>query len=193
MNLLFLVVGLFVVLSPGLLHTIPTWSLADVGGTQTTGLGVSYGGNYYCSTTHTGDVCVKATSLFTSGFTSPTAVLVHAVVFAAVLYVLPTYVNMGSLSTSSILTLTALFAALSPGLLLTLPAVSVADCATKGVHDGSDGNTLTGCTGTPVKATAPHCYACHEMWMSGFTSTPAVLVHGVVFGAVVYFLATRYL
>ena len=187
-------IGLFVILSPGLLLTIPVLSQTDI-----TDKGIAYdasGTVTFCTgSTTTEAECKKPTDVLGSGYTSPAAVLVHALVFAAAVYLVPSYVGLRQLNQNAVLILAALFVALSPGLLLTLPALSKTNCGTgqKNVADDMGANnefcnTIT----TITESTAPKCNKCTSIWMSGFTDVLPVVVHAVVFGVVVYYVSQRY-
>jgi len=190
-------VGLFVILSPGLLLTLPPLSQK-----ATNAKGVSYEGEGVTVCPANNDVefkaqahCTKATDIFVSGYTDIPAVFVHAVVFAALLYYLPKQMGLKALSTQALVALVALFVLLSPGLLLTLPALTKTECGenNKNVSDNDDG-TQRYCDAITLPFTSaayPKCHKCTSFWISGFTSVPAVLVHGVVFGALTYVAATQ--
>jgi hypothetical protein len=84
-------VGLFIILSPGLIVTIPALTVTDL-----TNLGVGYDEDSpyttpLACTSAKLDVegCKKATSWWLSGYTTALAVFVHAVIFALILSVLP--------------------------------------------------------------------------------------------------------
>jgi len=188
-----MLVGLFIVLSPGLLLTIPSMSLTDAG-TK----GVSSGAAGAADACADGDEavenCKKATSLWMSGMTTTVSVIVHTLVFAVLLYFLPNFISSaGAYSQQAVVVLALLFAVLSPGVLLTLPSLSKADCGSggKNVADGVNYcETISDADLT--EALNPKCYKCTRLFNSGFTSLPAALVHGVVFGVVVYYVASNY-
>lgn len=185
-------IGLFVILSPGLLLTLPA-----LGQTEITDKGISW------QNTSTVDACLaanssepeckKPTDVLVSGYTTTAAVLVHALVFAAAVYLVPSFVGLRQLNQNAVLVLTALFVALSPGLLLTLPPLSKTSCGA-GHKNVADGDPLEFCNdiATITEAATPKCHKCTSIWMSGFTDVSAVLVHAVVFGVVVYYVSQRY-
>jgi hypothetical protein len=225
---LFIVVGLFVILSPGFLLTLPALSPSE-------GLakGISYTPDTYadaslntaptaCSsgtawvtadlnagvvdTTHHGE-CRKAKSFFVSGYMSTVSALVHAVVFAAVLYFLPTYFGQRNPAAKTVVMLSALFLLLTPGLLLTLPALSRADCglggksvASSAKFCGVNQNKYTGGgAGTAIWSVSDAfgsgdaCDKCTSIWMSGHTGILPVFIHAVVFGSAAYIAAKNWM
>jgi len=188
-TLITLLVGLFVILSPGLILTLPS-----LGASELIQLGVAYnsGENHACASgaVINGDpICDKATRVLVSGYTSPLATVVHTLVFAAVLYLLPNAIGLGRFSQTQILVFAGAFLALSPGLLLTLPALSLDECGSDGknIVDTIDGNYCN------AEHATGKCATCSSAWRSGETSTSAVLVHAVLFGVVCYALAYNYL
>lgn len=190
-DVLVLIIGLFVILSPGLILTIPGLSQTDI---TNKGVATDFtsgaSGDYCDSANATDDACKRPTKVLTSGFTSVVAVLVHTVVFAAALYFLPAAVGIGALKPQAILALAALFAVLSPGLLLTLPHLSKDDCGALSIGQGTDGS-VTQCSAVSGAPDAGgNCEKCQAYWMSGFTSVPAVFVHAIVYGVVAYFVAS---
>jgi len=188
-------VGLFVILSPGLLLTIPPLSLDEI-----TKKGVSYedgsGGAAEACTSVTGTgveaECKKAHDLFASGYTSQVAVLLHALVFAAALYFLPQNIGLRTFDNTSILVMAGLFAVLSPGLLLTLPSLSKTDCGV-GKKNIADDGEFCDAIDTITEAAAPNCKKCTSVFASGHTGVVPVIVHGLVFGTVAYYVARNYL
>jgi hypothetical protein len=229
MSSVFIVVGLFVILSPGFLLTLPALSPSE-------GLakGISYTRDIYtdaamdaaptaCSsgtawvtadlnagaidTTHHGE-CRKAKSFFVSGYMSTVSALVHAVVFAAVLYFVPTYFGQPNPAPKTVVMLSALFLLLTPGLLLTLPALSRADCGAGGKNIASSakfcGVNPNKYTGTPQTGSAiwsasdafgsgDACDKCTSIWMSGHTGILPVFIHAAVFGSAAYIAAKNWM
>ena len=189
-----MLVGLFVILSPGLLLTLPQLSLDEM-----TKKGVSYdsgsGTAVACTNITTAPVepeCKKAHDLFASGYTSQVAVLVHALVFAAALYFLPQNVGLRTFDNTSILVMAGLFALLSPGLLLTLPALSKEECG-MGKKNIADDGEFCEVIDPITQAAAPNCKKCTGVFASGHTGVLPVVVHGLVFGTAAYFVARNYL
>lgn len=188
-------IGLFVILSPGLLLTLPALSLGDI---QSKGISTGAAGSAtLCASVATGANCIKAHDVWASGYTSHAAVLVHSLVFALVLYMLPQYVGLRTFDNSSILTMTALFAVLSPGLLLTLPALTKVDCGIDGKKvaeaDGANQNEYCDAIAPITSAAAPKCNQCTSWFGSNHTAVVPVLVHSLVFGTAAYFVAKNYL
>ena len=183
-----LLVGLFIILSPGLLLTIPPLSLTEL---ENKSIGSGTASNFaICEDTTTAENCKKAASLFASGYTSVPAVLVHGLVFALALYFLPQYIGLRKFGSQGILVLSVLFVALSPGFLLTLPALSKTACGITGKHvgetTGPQATEYCDAITTITKANNPKCHKCTSVWMSGFTDVVPVLVHAVVFAAATY-------
>lgn len=198
-NAFLVVIGLFVLLSPGLVLTIPGLAqstIEDLGVAFTSGASTVT----YCDPTTTAQTnCKKPTNIFASGYTSSIAVLVHTIVFAAVLYFLIPAVGFEALSGTRILALSVIFGLLQPGLLLTLPALSAADCGQTGKHI-ADSNAsgvefycegLNGfAPGTTFTSTAfPNCTKCTSWFNSGQSTLLPVLVHSIVYGLLIYWLA----
>lgn len=186
-------VGLFIILSPGFLLTLPTLGDSDL-----TDLGVGFGDAptiTTCAGNRVNAVCTKAVSVWTSGYTTVIAVVVHSLVFAALLYYLPQVsgLSLPSFDVQTCLIFALLFGLLSPGLLLTLPPLSLTECGKgTGKKNIFDGTAYCNTKTAPlVKATDPKCYECTQFWMSGQTALVPVLVHGLVFGAVAYYVAQR--
>ena len=183
-NYLALIAGLFVILSPGLLLTLPALTKENVNT-----IGVSYGaagaatacpssGDY----TEAGkEHCADAVKVFVSGYTSVLAIVIHTLVFAVLINYLPQIVGLKGFSFNAVAVLSILFLLLSPGLLLTLPALGKVECGEnhRNIADGVDY-----CN---VDDTGDNCKKCASVWNSGFTSLPAVLVHAIVFGGVSWF------
>lgn len=187
-NYLALIAGLFVILSPGLLLTLPALSKENV---DTLGVSHGTGSATPCGT---GDYsaypqCSDATRFFTSGYTSVLAVVIHTIVFAILVNYLPEMVGLKNFSFNAVAVLSVLFLLLSPGLILTLPALSKIECGFnhKNVADGAD---FCEAIPTITAAANPNCHKCTSIWNSGFTSLPAVLVHAIVFGGVSWFALT---
>jgi len=194
-----ILIGLFVILSPGLLLTIPGLS-------QTTieDLGVAYPSGpsdvAFCSSSTTAeDNCNKPTNIFVSGYTSVVSVLVHTIVFAAILYFLIPVLNQPAFSGTQILVFSLLFGLLAPGLLLTIPALSASDCGQNGKHiaDAFSGPQL--CSGplgsangtTFVSANYPNCAKCTSWFNSGETNFLPIVIHAIVFGVLVWYIGNN--
>lgn len=170
-------VGLFVLLSPGFLLTLPALSLTDI-----INLGISHrnsgGSASLCADTTTHKECKDAAKVFRSGYTSVNAALVHTVVFAGLLFAFSHFMFQVSAQTIGIYSL--LFLLLSPGIFVNIPTVSLETCGTdKNVADGS-----VFCT---AASTGTDCKQCNKFWMSKFTSDTGILVHAIVFGVIVHF------
>lgn len=180
-NYLALIAGLFVLLSPGLLLTLPALSKDNVAS-----LGVAHDAGVQCGTgDYTGYTnCENAIRIFTSGYTSLLAIVVHTLVFAVLINYLPEVVGLKAFSFNAVAVLSVLFLLLSPGLILTLPALGKVECGEnqKNIADGG-----AYCDAITIDDTTPHCKKCTRVWNSGFTSLPAVLVHAVVFGGASWF------
>jgi hypothetical protein len=104
-------------------------------------------------------------------------------------------VGLPSPDATAVFVYTALFALLSPGLLLTLPALSPTDCGADGKHifdefEGDD--TFCDAIGT-INDDTPKCKKCTSWNTSGFTGVVPVLVHSLVFGSAAYFISKSYL
>ena len=195
-----LLISLFIVLSPGFLLNIPHISASDA-----LDQGISYenSGPHLCSSATawldlTKPECKKAEGVFTSGYTSHTDVLLHSVLFSIVLAFLPEMLKMRKLSMKWNICFTVLFLLLSPGFLLTLPALNITDCGAGhkniAAPDANNSSTLTFCdamTGAFTKNDA--CDKCNNIWMSGMTGPAAVLVHSIVFGTACYAFGTYWL
>lgn len=199
-----ILIGTFVLLSPGFLLTLPALTQTNINN-----LGVGYNnedtnpdGAILCSSTTTAQAeCKKPTEVWVSGYTSVVAALVHALVFALVLYALPTIIRGRGFSLPQIAVLSGLFLALSPGVLLTLPPLSRTDCG-KGEKNIADvsGVAVGGvtpykfCAGTEsgfdstvvFDTTKPNCKKCVSPWMSNQTNPLPVIVHSLVFAAGAY-------
>jgi fructose 1,6-bisphosphatase len=83
---------------------------------------------------------------------------------------------------------------------LTLPNLSKVDCGSGDGHKwifddvaspGTDSFCQTFADAAITKAATPKCFDCIQIWMSGQTSVASVLVHGLVFGVLVYFISQR--
>lgn len=199
-----ILIGLFVILSPGLLLTLPTLSQTTI-----TDLGVSYtsGPNVEtCDGTVVGEAnCDKPKKILASGYTWPLAVLVHTLVFAAVLFFLVPALGIPSFTTQAVVVFSVLFGVLTPGLLLTLPPLSAVDCGETGKFisdvDPQDAPNQLFCagvngfpSGTAFDSTDyPNCHKCTSFWMSSQTNLLPVVVHAAVFGIVSYYIAKAYL
>jgi hypothetical protein len=184
-NYLALIAGLFVILSPGLLLTLPPLTKDNA-----TTIGVSYGAAGAAASCTTGDYatetqCSDATRFFVSGYTSVLAIVIHTLVFAVLVNYLPEMVGLKSFSFNAVAVLSVLFLLLSPGLVLTLPALGKVECGInhKNIADGTDFCDAI----TTIDSTTPNCKKCTSFWNSGFTSLPATLVHAIVFGGVSWF------
>jgi len=200
MTFIFTIVGLFVILSPGLLLTLPALS-------QTAAIdkGYAYGGTLdtdpatgFCAaaTFSTNEVCKKHVGFWTSNETSPVAVVVHSVVFAIALIMIQKQFFLGSfLTTNAIIVLSVLFGVLSPGLVVTLPNLSKAECGKtgRGVAD-TVSSVVTYCNNIATITSAnENCHKCISVGGSGFTSPVAIIVHAILFGVIAAFLVNNYL
>lgn len=183
-NAFALIAGLFVILSPGLILTLPPLSKDQINT-----IGVSHGAAgaaVTCSATltYTDDSCKKAERFFVSGYTSLLAIVVHALVYALLLNFVPEMVGLKAFGFNAIAVLSVLFLLLSPGLILTLPALTKIDC---GINQKNIADAGDYCDAVTVSTSTPNCEKCTRVWNSGFTSLPAVLVHTLVFGGVAWF------
>jgi hypothetical protein len=182
-----LVLGLFVVLSPGIFLTLPTLGLTDLtakgissgaGGTNVPGAAATACASVGITAPAQ---CKKAAGLWRSGQTTMTAAFVHTIVFACALFFLAPLMAI-NLSYGTLIVSSVLFFVLSPGILLNLPKLSMSQCASRNVAD--DGNFCdTGAVGK--------CAKCNSFWRSGFTEEWDVLVHGVLLAAIVYVVSTK--
>lgn len=203
-----LLIGLFIILSPGILLTLPPLD-------QTTiiELGVGYmngspGTAAYCSALTTAEPeCDKPTETWVSGYTSNGAAIIHAVVFVLLLLFVPALlsflgVEMRTLPFTFIIVLGLLFFILSPGVLLTIPALSAADCGQDGKNIIDDGDSSPAnpkfCAGSYDSWPAgtvftavdwPHCNKCTSWFNSGQTNFLPVVVHSAVFAGLAWFSA----
>lgn len=196
MNYLVTLIGLFIVLSPGLLLSIPALSDTEVA-SRGIASGTTNTGGTLCAANSTNAACTKATSIWNSMQTSVPAAAVHAIVFAAVVWVfqsqMPQY---GSLSVQNILLVAIVFGVLSPGVLLTLPSLSQKECGlgNRNVSETGAAGSREFCdaiTDPLTKADHPNCYKCTKFWNSEFSSPLAIIVHSIVFGVVIYWLSTN--
>jgi len=202
MNYVLSLIGLFVVLSPGLLLTLPALSHADA-----KAKGISYASSAGASGVATGptndaDVCDsaanftdkipcgRATRVWNSEETSTGAVLIHALIFAAAVVALQqTMPQVLSPQPVTVVVLFAVaFAVLSPGFLVTLPALSTKECGTGGRYVANNNNFCDSPSLTTLTVGTP-CQKCTSFWLSGSTSPLAIIVHGILFGILVYWLS----
>lgn len=197
-----ILIGLFIILSPGLILTIPGLSQSNI-----TDKGVSYGLTpvTLCTASSTAESqCKKPTQVLTSGYTSVTAVLVHTLVFAVLLYILPPALGLRQPSAQAVIGAAVLFLLLSPGLILTLPPLTAGNCGynNQNIADDSGGGVLKYCyadagTGADAfppgqqftSATTPNCQKCTSWWASGYTGFLPIVVHAAVFGLLAYIAA----
>lgn len=201
LNAFVILLGLFVLLSPGLLLTIPGLSIG-----QAQDLGVAYLNEpstvVFCDpSTVAQSECKKPSDVFVSGYTYWIAVLVHTVVFAAVLYFLIPALNIPAFSGQAIVVFSLLFGVLAPGLIFTLPGLTAAECGQTGkrIADVNPAATTTTlyceglngfAPGTSFNSTNyPNCAKCTSWVFSGQTNLLPILVHAVVFGILVYYIA----
>lgn len=209
-NLVYLAT-LFVLLSPGLLLTLPSLTPSEVaakgiakpGGLDAAVFCASAAGGDYASTT--ANNCKKAAALLMSGQTSPLAAVVHAAVFGAAVVLLPTVVSgVKPFTSQQIIAFAALFFVLSPGILVTLPALTKQQCGVdKNVADNTAGSLGPdgGFTTTPkfcnsvttLAAGNVNCTKCTSIFSSRFTNPLPIGVHAVVFTALLYVLGPAYL
>jgi hypothetical protein len=190
------IIILFIILSPGLILTIP--GLSDGG---ITNMGVAFGsGPAVACPDATPPVeanCKKPTQILASGYTHILAIFIHAAVFAVILYFLPMWLGLGRLDINAILVLTALFVLLSPGLLLTLPPLSKNQCGegnqnvaeSTGTEIGNYCDAIT----TITSSNTPNCAKCTSWWTSNQTGFVPILVHALVFGILAYYIALTFL
>lgn len=199
-----ILIGLFVILSPGLLLTIPGLSqttIEDIGVAFVSGP-TTTGAVTFCSSTSTSESeCNKPTDIFVSGYTSVVSVLVHTIVFAAILYFLLPVLNQPSMSGTQILVFSLLFGLLAPGLLLTIPALSASDCGQNGKHiadvSGPANFYCSGPLGFPngrsfPSSSYPNCSKCTSWFNSGETNFLPVIIHAIVFGLLVYYIGNNF-
>jgi len=194
MSYLITLVGLFVILSPGLLLTLPGLSQKEI---NSKGISSGAAGSATvcpATTSLTGLTnCLEATAWWASMETSYMAVGIHAVVFYLAVYTAQMqFPQNGTYSATSMMLLAGLFAVLSPGVLLTLPALSLDDCGLNN-HNVADGARYCDSTYWDTNALQANCKKCSGIVNSGFTSPVSIVVHSAVFGAVVYFLGSQYL
>ena len=193
MEYLILCVGLFVVLSPGLFLTIPPLQNRDA-----IALGVSWddsGSATLCANTNFSggskkDSCAAATRLWRSEFTTFTAVVIHAIVYAILLQICARYLGLPKVRTDEMVYLAALFVILTPGLFLTLPRLTKEICGKNGASDNGrhiadDGNFCED-IGT-INSTTPNCQKCTSVFFSQSTQPISVLVHAVLLGVILQF------
>ena len=203
-----LLLGLFIILSPGILLTLPPLD-------QTTieDLGVGYmngspGTATFCTSGTTAEPeCKKPTQTWVSGYTSNGAAVIHALVLVLILAFIPGLLSAVGvyLPTMPLLYIVALgvaFILLSPGVLLTIPALSAADCGQDGknIMDNGPGSPVNPrfCAGSYdsfapgtvfTAADYPHCNKCTSWFNSGETNFLPTVVHSVVFVAVAWLMA----
>ena len=201
-----LLLGLFVILSPGLILTIPGLSQTNIDNKGVAYL-ASSGTVQDCSaSTTTEDECKKPAGVLATGYTNGLAIFIHTLIFAALLYLLPGFIGLAPFNTTTVIIFAGLFALLSPGLILTLPPLSPSQCgeSNNNIADTFNGS-LRFCQGTagtdrgiPVgtkftNALYPNCYKCQSWWVSGSTGVVPILVHAVVFGLLVWIISRYYL
>lgn len=180
--------GLFVVLSPGLLLTLPALDKTDatnkgIGYKTSTATWNACGSTASNYTTY--DECKNATKVNMSGYTTVMATVVHALVFALLLWYGPHLAGIKrDFTPSQIATLSAVFVALSPGVILTLPALSKTEC---GKGKKNVGDSAVFCDAQTALGT--NCTKCTSLFNSGFTSVPAIVVHAIVFVVLIKYLA----
>lgn len=179
-------VGLFILLSPGFFLTLPSLSVSDL-----THQGVSFGSNptatTFCSAnTKTEPNCKKAMSVWRSGYTTLLAGVVHTVVFGALLYAASRTI-LPAMSYQSIGIYSGIFFALTPGMIINVPTLGLNSCGSDKKISDDNGANNGYCSDT--RASLTNCDRCNRFFMSHFTSDVDVLVHAVVFGAVVYYLS----
>jgi len=198
-NLLIFLLGLFIILSPGLILTLP-----GLGASEIYHMGIAYDGDEdgnadeYCAQSPSGPVetgpsgaqCVIAQRIVTSKYTSMVAILVHAVVFGLLVMLLPQTVGLGKLSNKQIFSYALAFVLLSPGFLLTLPALTADEC---GMGSDGHGRHIADASGAvleycdaPDHVAGPLCKKCESVWNSNQTSAVAVVVHSILFAVICY-------
>jgi len=198
-------IALFVILSPGLILTIPGLSQSNI---ENKGVAYLDGSNnvVFCDSTSTAESeCKKPTNVIASTYTSGLAIFIHALVFAALVYLLPQFLGLRPYNAITVIGLALLFALLSPGLILTLPPLSPDGCG-EGNYNIADedpdnpGNNLY-CAGTNgfnpnstvyTSALYPNCFKCQSWWVSGSTGFVPIIVHAVVFAVLTWLLAKYY-
>ena len=157
----------FIVLSPGVILTIPNISPA-----QAVKKGLSYLNNDLAtSCIDSGQwavECAKYKRIFFSGQTSQISVYAHTIVFFLFTLCLP------DVSMTNRLYFTIAFLILSPGMFLSIPGMTKQDCAANGVAEGT---FFCDAVVTPLAA----CKNCQSWIMSDFTSWQQVVVHSLVF------------
>lgn len=182
-----LVLGLFVLLSPGVFLTLPALGLTDL-----TNRNISYrndnthvpgsSATVCTSVSSTAPTqCKKAAGVWRSGQTTVTAAVVHTVVFATALFFLASLLAI-SMSYGTLAVSAVLFLVLSPGILLNLPKLTMSQCASRDVADSAkfcDTNAVG------------KCAKCSSYWRSGFTEEWDVLVHGVLLAGIVYVVSNK--
>jgi hypothetical protein len=89
---IFWLMGLFVVLSPGMFLTLPPLSKDDCGSGHKN---IAALGGDFCEVDATSDVCKKCTSPWMSGQMSTASVFVHAIIFGVLAYMLKEYNYLG--------------------------------------------------------------------------------------------------
>ena len=205
-----LILGLFIILSPGLILTLPGRSQSEA-----VNIGVGYldgSAATFCSTspdTFTEPECAKATSAWTSGYTWVGSVVVHALIFMAILQWIPIIANWFGIEMKMVpffylVFLGLLFVALSPGVLLTLPPLTAGQCGegTLNIMDNpptspANPKFCAGATdgfapGTSFTSDYPNCRRCTSVWLSQSTTWISIVVHSIVY-VLLAWLVGRYL
>lgn len=199
LQLTVLLFGLFVLLSPGMVLTLPSLTLDNI-----ESLGVGYmngspGAATFCSSGTTAEPeCNKPTKIVASTlYTSISAVLVHTLVFLIVFLVLSNTKLFSQDNRPNIVLILwycLLFVFLSPGLFLTVPALSASACGQNGknIMDYEPsvspanpkfcaGSYDSFAPGTVFNDNYPNCQKCTGWIASGQTNVVPVLVHAAIF------------
>lgn len=182
-------------LSPGLVLTLPPLGAAD---------GIRQGVSYraatstavsHCTTADfasTGpEICAKTVSIVNSVNTTIGASVVHSLVFAVLLYYVAPLVGLMRLNQNDLVKMAVLFFVLTPGVLVTLPALGADECGKLGIADTAGGalrtcETLMDDLVTFSAANTPKCHKCMSAWNSGFTGYLPISVHAALFFAILY-------
>ena len=166
---------LFIVFSPGMVLTLPSLNPQEA-----VDRGISYGtdgSTHSCitsghwTTLDLSDNCSRARSLFFSGQTSNRAIFIHSII----VYIIMKFI----FHSSEPIKISVLFLLLSPGLILTLPALSASRCASKGVAENGHY-----CNKAIVETSA--CKMCQSITSSYSTDYWRVIIHSLIFALILY-------
>ena len=96
--------------------------------------------------------------------------------------VAPTY---SSQRWAVIILASVLFLVLSPGFILTIPQNNVNYCQNE--------LGLSGCNMTNPNSSTGHCKKCLGYWTSGYTSSTAIWIHGLLFFSLLFVLGITFI